>query len=118
MALIYADSKGNLIRFLKNEQEEQQHPDVPLGTEFTINFDEATNANLINEINSDWNSFSCSGGVLRRNQSVCVIQSPSSNFNDALNLKKLNNLLSDGSGNLTPVQIKTLFRIIFRKIKK
>lgn len=109
MATIYGDAKGVLLRFLRNEDEEERFPEAPAGTAYTVRFDELTNPAVVDALNTDWNSHDLVGGVLRRNGQAVSLAADSQEMSDRKALGAvLGKLQSDRP--LTPEEIATVLR--------
>jgi hypothetical protein len=79
MARIYADANGALLRLLKNADEEAQYG-APAGAVGTLDFDEATNAGVLDGIVADWDAHTLIGGVLSRAGVAVPIAAPGQQF--------------------------------------
>ena len=77
MVTIYADAQGNLLRFLKTPDELARYSTPPSDATQTVTFDGATNASVIEGINTDWNSHSVVSNLLHRNGTPVTIASDS-----------------------------------------
>lgn len=73
MSKIHHSAGGAILQFLQSDRDEALSPTPPAGTAGTIEFDPAANPTVVANLNSDWNSHDCVGGVLRRNGSAVTI---------------------------------------------
>lgn len=116
MAKFFLHGGGICLR--ANDDEERRHP-VPAGATDIVVFDEAKNDGVIAAFATDYNSFSLSGGVLRRNGTPVTFaadgekRQDSSAFNAALSqyLADLNAYLSIADS-ATNAQVRTQAKLL------
>lgn len=53
MAKLYADNNGRIIRFLRNEEEEDWYPNAPVGAVHSLEYDPRTNPLIGQRVDSD-----------------------------------------------------------------
>ena len=82
MATMYAKASGEIIRFLRNAEQEQERPAPPPGTADTLAFDSATNREIVLAYDRDCDSLRLSGGVLRRNGVPMTVNPPGRAYQD------------------------------------
>jgi len=70
---------GELVRFLKTQTEVDQYGD-PLEFDVLLEFDGDTNPDLVQGLDTDWNSFAFVSGVLRRNAQAVTINDPGDDY--------------------------------------
>jgi len=83
MAKIYGKS-GEIIRLLQSEDEELQFG-APPDFDDEIEFDPNTNQQVIDGLNTDWNSHQIVSGELYRNSNPVTINPPGDKWNARLN---------------------------------
>ena len=74
MAKIYG-RLGQIVRLLKTKAELEQYGE-PADFDDVIEFDGVTNADVINGLDTDWNSHTIDSGVLLRNNNPVTINPP------------------------------------------
>lgn len=117
MARIYADSTGKLLRVLR-EHEESMYPDPPDGTASTLDLDDATNAAILDAIASDWGGHTLDRtGKLARKGRAVAIAADGQKRADRKTAGNLAQRLAANSPDLTPAEIKRLFRILIQEAK-
>ena len=79
---LYANSAGELLRFIQTEEEEIAYPDPPEGTIDHLEFDGATNFMLVQRLNTDWNNFRLLGGQLLYKGQPIIISPSSDDYNE------------------------------------
>ena len=114
MAKIYADADGHLLRVLR-EHEEAKYPDPPDGAAFTLDFDDTTNAAALDAIANDWNGHAVdqSGRLIRKGKPVPIV-ADGQKRSDRKAAGNLAQRLAANSPDLTPAEIKRLFRVLFQ----
>lgn len=114
MAVVFIHPNGN-VHYRHHAEEEKQHP-VPTGAINIIRFDEATNPVAVRALNTDYNSHSLAGGMLRRNGVPVGINPPGPAYQDRELLVALLSKLT-GPLPLTPDEVKVVLRVLLREAK-
>ena len=84
MTKIFSE-KGKIVRFIHTEEEEIYFKS-PISYDNLIEFDETTNANVINELDNDFNSFSVTSKILTKNNIPVVVNPPGEQYLSLLDL--------------------------------
>jgi hypothetical protein len=77
MAKLYADANGVILKYVKTNEEEDQFPDTPSGTNESLNFDLRTNPAIGLKLDTDWNKCRLVGGVFSYDGQTQPINAPS-----------------------------------------
>lgn len=81
MAVVYADLNGKLLGFATTlEQQETLYPTIPSGTQFTVSFDELTNAAVVQDMALNLAPYTAPAGVLNKSGVPVVIAAASALF--------------------------------------
>ena len=89
MAKIYARADGSICRILHTPELEKQYPDPPEDAAHTLEFDEATNADLVAKMLGQPKAFKFDGAAVRRGAAVRAIAADSQATQDRKSYRAL-----------------------------
>ena len=105
---LYANSVGELLRFLQTEEEEIAWPDPPKDDTEHLKFDGATNPIIVQRLNVDWNNHRLISGQLFYKEQLIIINPPSNDFNEHKAALILAHTLRDYNGLSSPTNAQSI----------
>lgn len=86
---------GEIIRFVKNDHELMQLGEPPV-YDSKLEFDETTNAEVINGLDTDWNAHAIDSKGLKRDGVLVMLNPPSAKYLDMQVAERFKKELDDG----------------------
>lgn len=114
MATFRANAAGEILQFLATAQQEQQNPNPPAGTAYTLRFDETTNAGIVTAYNANSNTFAMPGGTLTQSGTPVTINPPGLLFEALENAAALATKAVETNDAFTRQEVAWLIAIAFR----
>ena len=115
MAKIYGNDKGDLIRILVTQREEEMFPIAPEDSVSSLELDQYENKDLLNDVAANQKNYSLIDGVLHKEGTPIPIAGDGEKFQEEKSFVLLKESFLAGNA-VTNQDLTTLLRYVFTKL--
>lgn len=121
MARFFADTSGQIIAFrqsIEHEESPDNVNDPPVGTVYSLQFDEKTNSGLLTDYEENSQAFLMAGGTLTKNGTIVTINPDTAAYAGFRNWEAFLIKLNSTNDPITREEFAQSLSLLFRDAKR